>query len=181
MGEVIVLSAEVPGDWLLSQAPELDRLSQVERGAVTLEHMLTGAFAFVASSRSSATETAGRVERPDVVGVLSQLASGARLFRSGDGRYCAQVPVGDRLEIGVNWFCTTQKFYDKATRAAKGHSGSAWPKSASALGTELRRIAPQLRVHGISIHFERRREGSVVSFSVENGKTGGSNPNITDL
>ena len=98
-GEVTVLSAEVPGEWLLSPAPELARVSQAERGAATLEHLLTGALAFVESSRSSATETAGRVERPDVVGVLSQLASVARLLRSADGRYCAQVPVGDRLEI----------------------------------------------------------------------------------
>jgi hypothetical protein len=84
-------------------------------------------------------------------------------------------------KLGVNWSCTTQQFCDRATRAAKGHLGSAWPKTASAFGTELRRIAPQLRVHGISIHFERRREGSVVSFSVGNGKAGGSNPNITEL
>jgi hypothetical protein len=175
------LSAEVPGDWLLSLGPELDRVSQVERGAATLERLLTGAFAFVASSRSSGTEAAGSVERSDVVGVLSQLASGARLLRSADGRYCAQLPVGDRLELGVNWSCTTQKFYDKATRAAKGHLGSAWPKSASAFGTELRQIAPQLRVHGIAVNFEREREGSVVSLRVENGKTCVSNPNITDL
>ena len=74
-------------------------VSQVKRGDATLEHLLTGALAFVESSHSSATKTAGRVERPDVVGVLSQLASAARLLRSADGRYCAQVPVGDRLEI----------------------------------------------------------------------------------
>jgi hypothetical protein len=83
----------------VSRGSSLARVSQVERGAATLEHLLTSALAFVASSHSSATETAGRVERPDVVGVLSQLASGARLLRSADSRYCAQVPIGDRLEI----------------------------------------------------------------------------------
>ena len=53
--------------------------------------------------------------------------------------------------------------------------------SRSAFGAELRRIAPQLRVHGIAIHFERKREGSIVSLSFENRKTSGSNPNTTDL
>ena len=84
-------------------------------------------------------------------------------------------------KLGADWTGTTQKFYDRATAAAKGHLGSDWPKCSSAFGADLRRIAPQLRVHGISIHFERRREGSVVSLSVENGKTNGSKPNITDL
>ena len=70
---------------------------------------------------------------------------------------------------------------DFRSAAAKGHLGSNWPKSSSAFSAELRRIAPQLRVHGISIHFERRREGRVVSLSVENGKTAGSKPSITDL
>jgi hypothetical protein len=39
------------------------------------------------------------VERPSSVQVLSRLASTARLFRSSDGRFCAQVPAGDRFEI----------------------------------------------------------------------------------
>jgi energy-coupling factor transporter ATP-binding protein EcfA2 len=39
------------------------------------------------------------VERMNSVQVLSRLASNAQLFRSADGRFCAQVPVGDRLEI----------------------------------------------------------------------------------
>ena len=44
-------------------------------------------------------ETGHNLERLDTVQVLSRLAAGARLFRSADGRFCAQVPVGDRLEI----------------------------------------------------------------------------------
>ena len=31
--------------------------------------------------------------------VLASLAAGVRLFRSNDGRFFAQVPVGDRLEV----------------------------------------------------------------------------------
>jgi hypothetical protein len=37
--------------------------------------------------------------KPSSVQVLWRLASSVRLFRSADGRFCAQVPVGDRLEI----------------------------------------------------------------------------------
>ena len=36
---------------------------------------------------------------PSSVRVLTRLASSARLFRSADGHFCAQVRVGDRLEI----------------------------------------------------------------------------------
>jgi hypothetical protein len=38
-------------------------------------------------------------ERDSSVRVLTRLASGARLFRSADGHFCAQVRVGDRLDI----------------------------------------------------------------------------------
>jgi hypothetical protein len=84
-------------------------------------------------------------------------------------------------KLGVNWTGTTQKFYDKATIVARGHLGPDRPKSASAFGTVRRRIAPQLRVHGIAVQFERRRAGSIVSLSFENGKTGGSKPSTTDM
>jgi hypothetical protein len=35
--------------------------------------------------------------------VLASLAAGVRLFRSNDGRFFAQVPVGDRLEVFVSF------------------------------------------------------------------------------
>ena len=44
-------------------------------------------------------QTGEKPERQSSVQVLTRLASSARLFRSADGRFCAQVPVGDRLEI----------------------------------------------------------------------------------
>src|SRR4029077_18599129 len=40
-----------------------------------------------------------KLERMSAVSLLSHLASSAVLLRSADGRLCAQVPVGDRLEI----------------------------------------------------------------------------------
>ena len=44
-------------------------------------------------------QTGDNVEPLSSVQVLSRLASHAQLFRSADGRFCARVPVGDRLEI----------------------------------------------------------------------------------
>jgi DNA-binding transcriptional ArsR family regulator len=38
-------------------------------------------------------------ERQSSFRVLSRIASSARLFRSADGRFCAQVPLGERREI----------------------------------------------------------------------------------
>ena len=40
--------------------------------------------------------------------------------------------------------------------------GPNWPKTVGAFGNELRRIAAQLRLHGLFITFERRRDGRVV-------------------
>jgi hypothetical protein len=57
------------------------------------------------------------------------------------------------------------------TTAAEGHLGPAWPKTFSLFGTELRRIAPQFRLHGIAINFERKRIGTIVTSNVENGRT----------
>jgi hypothetical protein len=37
-----------------------------------------------------------------------------------------------------------------------------WPKTSHTLGNELRRIAPQLRLHGLLIRFERRHDGRIV-------------------
>ena len=50
--------------------------------------------------------------------------------------------------------------------------GPRWPKTISMFGTELRRIAPQLRLHGLSISFERRGTDRVVTLKTEGGTTG---------
>ena len=44
-------------------------------------------------------ETGDERARLSSVRVLTELTSGARLFRSADGHFCAQVRVGDRLEV----------------------------------------------------------------------------------
>ena len=51
------------------------------------------------SNASSIEETGRNLEQVSPAQILASLASGARLFRSNDGRFFAQVPVGDRLEI----------------------------------------------------------------------------------
>jgi hypothetical protein len=51
------------------------------------------------SHPSSRAETGESVGRRNSVQVLSRLAASARLFRSADGRFGAQVPVGGHFEI----------------------------------------------------------------------------------
>jgi hypothetical protein len=53
----------------------------------------------VVSSVSVTVKRGNTLKRQSSVQVLVRLASNAKLFRSADGRFCAQVPVGDRLEI----------------------------------------------------------------------------------
>jgi hypothetical protein len=98
-GGATVLDAEGPDGSSSWQSPMLIQVSQTDGVGAPFEKLLTGALAFVASRRSPGSETSSSVERRNVVGVLSQLAGSARLFRSADGRFCGQVPVGDRFEI----------------------------------------------------------------------------------
>jgi hypothetical protein len=81
-------------------------------------------------------------------------------------------------KLGRSFTCSlpTQNLYDKITKAALGKLGPDWPKNYSTFGAELRRIAPQLRLHGISVSFERKRDGSFVNLSVEHPKAGRSQP-----
>jgi hypothetical protein len=44
-------------------------------------------------------------------------------------------------------------------------ASAGWPKSVSTFGNELRRLAPQLRLHGLFIDFERRHDGRIVTLS----------------
>ena len=56
-------------------------------------------FALNASTPLAHSETRDRLTRPSAIQILLRLAAKIQLFRSADGRTCAQVPVGDRLEI----------------------------------------------------------------------------------
>ena len=46
-----------------------------------------------------------------------------------------------------------------------------WPKSAEKFGRELRRLAPQLRLHGIGVSFERRHGGRIITVQSEQAPT----------
>ena len=51
-------------------------------------------------------------------------------------------------------------------RRSRAALAAHWPKDPQAFSKELRRIAPQLRLHGISIEFERDSKGRRVVFKV---------------
>ena len=61
----------------------------------------------------------------------------------------------------LQWEGSPTELYDLLTvRVGKRVSRSgAWPKSIQFFTNELRRIMPQLRVHGIGVAFDRTREG----------------------
>ena len=85
-------------------------------------------------------------------------------------------PVGTVMlalaRIGGNWSGKTQDLY-KAIVKAKGDAfGPRWPKTISMFGSELRRIAPQLRLHEISNNFERRGGDRIVTLKMEGATTG---------
>jgi hypothetical protein len=56
----------------------------------------------------------------------------------------------------VDWSGTPLELYRAAIKGAGKKLGPGWPKTVHQFGTELRKIAPQLRLHGLSIHFERK-------------------------
>jgi hypothetical protein len=63
------------------------------------------------------------------------------------------------------WTGTASELLRALTRrAGKRAARSAhWPKSPGWFTNELRRIAPQLRMHGVSATFERNRESRVIA------------------
>jgi hypothetical protein len=56
----------------------------------------------------------------------------------------------------VDWTGTPLELYQAAAKGAVNKLATGWPKTVHTFGAELRRIAPQLRLHGLSIHFERK-------------------------
>jgi hypothetical protein len=64
---------------------------------------------------------------------------------------------------------TPTKLYAKLTEiVGKKIAASAnWPKNTEKFGNELRRLAPQLRMHGVNVSFERRHEGRIIILKSE--------------
>ncbi len=73
---------------------------------------------------------------------------------------------------GINWSGKPQELYQAVVKNVGKALGPHWPKTISMFGSELRRIAPQLRLHGLSISFERRGGDRVVTLKTEGGTTG---------
>jgi len=72
--------------------------------------------------------------------------------------------LGERSRL-QDWTGTPTELLAALTKVAPkklAHS-AAWPKSPGWLTNELRRIAPQLRMHGISVAFSRNVPGRVLS------------------
>ncbi len=68
---------------------------------------------------------------------------------------------------GFSWTGTPMGLYRALTKISSKRDGAGWPKTMHMFGSELRRIAPQLRSHGFSINFERRRGERIVTLKAE--------------
>ncbi len=71
-----------------------------------------------------------------------------------------------------------QELYEAIVKVTGHTLGPRWPKTISKFGSELRRIAPQLRLHGISINFDRRGGDRVVTLKMEGASTGTPSTNL---
>jgi hypothetical protein len=80
---------------------------------------------------------------------------------------------------GVNWFGTPLELYRTIVQIAGKTPAARLPKTVHAYGNELRRIAPQLRLHGLSIDFERRGNARLVVLRSEPDTTSGSQANAS--
>jgi hypothetical protein len=76
---------------------------------------------------------------------------------------------------GINRSFTPLNLYRAMSEIAgkKIAAGARWPKSVHAFGNELRRIAPQLRLHGLSVNFERGHGGRIITLKAESATTTG--------
>ena len=93
-----------PGETAVARASDADGAPPTSADSPTgerpsYEQMPGNSIEVHMSSISVTMERGHTLERPGAVQVLARLASSARLFRSADGRLCAQVPVGDRFEV----------------------------------------------------------------------------------
>jgi hypothetical protein len=73
----------------------------------------------------------------------------------------------DLAAKGVAWSGTVMELYRSGSKVAVAEVGNRWPKTVNAFGIELRRIAPQLRLHGLSIEFERTTQARLVTLKPE--------------
>jgi hypothetical protein len=74
--------------------------------------------------------------------------------------------------IVPTWSSSPATLHAKLTELVgpKFAASARWPMTNHTFGNELRRLAPQLCLHGLFISFERRNRGRVVTFQWEGGQ-----------
>jgi len=66
--------------------------------------------------------------------------------------------------LAQDWSGTPSALYNELTAIGGRFAESAhWPKSSTRFSIELRRMAPQLAIHGIIVNFSRSHQGRIVS------------------
>jgi energy-coupling factor transporter ATP-binding protein EcfA2 len=107
---------------------------------------------FVSAYQENRREATGSVLEDSILGsvILRQLHK--------DGGY-------------LNWTGSPTKFLEELTPglAKKTTAAAGWPKTATALGIEMRRLAPQLREHGIFVRFGKTQQSRVISITARPG------------
>ena len=91
-----------------------------------------------------------------------------------DSQVAAVMLTFGRLK--VDWSGTAQKLYETTTKILGRGLHTGWPKTVARFGAELRRIAPQLRLHGLSVGFERKGGARIVTLRTESKPTPASPP-----
>ena len=82
-------------------------------------------------------------------------------------------PLGNAFlqvaKVIPGWSGTASKLHAKLTEIVgkKVAASADRPKTSEKLSNELRRLAPQLRMHGLNVSFERRHEGRIINLKSE--------------
>ena len=77
------------------------------------------------------------------------------------------------LAIGrhrIHWSGTPLELYRVMAQSAGKTVGSRWPRTVSAFGNELRRIALELRPIGLVVNFERRGGERILTLKSEGNR-----------
>ena len=82
---------------------------------------------------------------------------------------------------GIEWAGTPRALYQAMSNFEGNTARARWPRTVHTFGNELRRLAPQLRLHGLSINFERRRGERIVTLKLDRVSNGPSSTNVAEL
>jgi hypothetical protein len=115
-----------------------------------------------------------RIARPTLLRVTERMTRPAKPFRrQSAAQSIATLIFGDgqgNRPRRIYWLSETPtKLYAKLTAIVgkKVAVSANWPEHTEKFGDELRRLAPQLRMHGLNVSFERRHEGRIITWKSE--------------